>query len=66
MKKPVSIITLLTTIVVLSSCFRGPHTTIAYRNNNNEVKVEYSGTITFRSWLYAHHQHITRRVYEIQ
>ena len=47
MKKLLSIIILLTTIISLNSCYRGRHTIIAYRNNNNEVKVEYLGTITF-------------------
>jgi hypothetical protein len=47
MKKLLSIILLLTIIVALNSCFRGRHTIIAYRNNNNEVKVEYAGTLAF-------------------
>jgi len=49
MKKLLSIIALLTIMATLNSCYRGRHTIIAYRNNNNEIKVDFSGTITFDS-----------------
>jgi len=49
MKKLLSVVVLLVTIAALNACYRGRHTIIAYRDNNNEVRVEYSGAITFDS-----------------